>query len=492
MSLRRLLLLQSSFLTLGALALAGLSILFLLQFNTASTDLTAAYRDLQRVFEVAAPLRTARALVVAGGDPSRELSLCARRLDALLASNPRDAIATADDWRRLVGPVHRAELDRSPDRRLGLIDESLASLLDLNRRIEARVNDLDRSSARRQASRIAILAAAALLLALAAITVGAFQLRTVTRPLERLTTAVRSLRQPPFPHVQATGPAELHQLATEFNRMASELQELYLSLETKVAQRTAQLDARTQDLARSARLASLGLLAAGVAHEINNPLSIITGYAERADRALPRTPDIDPRVAQSLAVILEQAYRCKSITDRLLALARPTHIERSATPSPIPPPIDLLDLTRRIVDQVSVLPIARGVSLSATGTRVLFPIDKDLLAQVLLNLIINALESVTGTPNPTVTVNLRHTTDAACIDVTDNGQGFDPARPPHLSQGFISSKATPTNQHLGLGLAIASALLDSSSTLSAPPTLTATSPGPGLGATFTITLTTPT
>ena len=82
---------------------------------------------------------------------------------------------------------------------------------------------------------------------------------------------------------------EFNELAGEFNTMAAELEELYRTLEAKVA-------AKSKELVRSERLASVGFLAAGVAHEINNPLSIISGYAELSLKCLLDSPDSDPRI----------------------------------------------------------------------------------------------------------------------------------------------------------------------------------------------------
>ncbi len=106
--------------------------------------------------------------------------------------------------------------------------------------------------------------------------------------------------------------------------MASELDELYRDLEQKVAQ-------KSRELVRSERLASVGYLAAGVAHEINNPIGIIAGYAELAMQKLDReaSPATVAEARQSLGLICEEAFRCKEIVQKLLSLARPGEESRA-------------------------------------------------------------------------------------------------------------------------------------------------------------------
>ena len=142
-------------------------------------------------------------------------------------------------------------------------------------------------------------------------------------------SAAREYRTP----VTTKGDTEFRELAGYFNGLARELADLYRGLEEKVI-------ARSRELVRSERLASVGFLAAGVAHEINNPLSIVSGYAELAEKDLrsvlngpcaDRTAsetDVEAeahalsRVLEAQQIIHEEAFRCKEITSRLLSLAR--------------------------------------------------------------------------------------------------------------------------------------------------------------------------
>src|SRR6185369_10914403 len=107
-----------------------------------------------------------------------------------------------------------------------------------------------------------------------AVLIGVSQYRGVMRPLRRFSSGVRSIAGGNFRRrLVIAGDDEFAGLAQDFNRMAAELDGLYRELEDKVA-------TKSKELVRSERLASVGFLAAGVAHEINNPLGIISGYAE--------------------------------------------------------------------------------------------------------------------------------------------------------------------------------------------------------------------
>src|SRR5206468_10803774 len=132
-----------------------------------------------------------------------------------------------------------------------------------------------------------------------AILLGFLHDRSVASPLRKLQTSVRILaegklsdRVPPLTLDEFTA------LASDFNRMANELDGFYRQLEEKVA-------AKSKELVRSERLASVGYLAAGVAHEINNPMGIIAGYAEFSLKTLKEKagPEAVAEAERSMKVI---------------------------------------------------------------------------------------------------------------------------------------------------------------------------------------------
>ena len=306
----------------------------------------------------------------------------------------------------------------------------------------------------------------ALIAALLAVAVGVWQYMAVMNPLRRLQRGVRLLAKGHFDRgLAATGDREFVALANDFNRMAGELHSLYQDLEDKVRLRSAQL-------AQSERLASVGFLAAGVAHEINNPLAIIAGEAELALGALPK--DADPDLRQALTTTRDEAFRCKGITQKLLSLARPGSGTRIAT--------DLKPLAEEVASLVKTLPQHEGRAVVVQGSTANAQTDTAQIKQVLLNLVINALEAVPAETGR-VWLEVGQRVGHASIAVRDNGKGLDSDALARVFEPFYTEKKSPTTPGLGLGLSISHAIIEDLGG-----TLTATSPGPDQGSTFTIEL----
>jgi two-component system C4-dicarboxylate transport sensor histidine kinase DctB len=197
-----------------------------------------------------------------------------------------------------------------------------------------------------------------------------------------------------------------------------------------------------QELVQANRLAILGQVAAGVAHEINQPVATIRAYADNAHIFLDRK-QIAP-VKENLTSIAALTERIGTITEELKAFARKG---RSA-----PKPVELRSviegavvlLRSRFAGRLDALAIdLPPAGLSVVGTRI-------RLEQVLINLFQNALEALEGRDRPRVEVSALETADGVEVTVSDNGPGIPPAILDSLFTPFNTSK----EQGLGLGLVI--------------------------------------
>ena len=328
----------------------------------------------------------------------------------------------------------------------------------------ARIEKIERSAARHRTKVLIIIGTTAALAALLAVAVGVWQYLAVMRPLRRLQRGVQRLASGDFAdQLKAAGDREFVQLANDFNAMADDLATLYSELEDKVRLRSAQL-------AQSERLASVGFLAAGVAHEINNPLGIIAGEAELA---LGDLPD-DAPAREALTAIRDEAFRCKGITQKLLSLSRPGSGTRVAA--------DLRQLADEVASLIKTLPQHRDRAVVVEGLAATAQTDTSQVKQVLLNLVINALEAV---PAQTGRVRLivGRSSGSATIAVHDNGKGLDSDALTRVFEPFFTAKKSPNTPGLGLGLSISHAIIEDLGGH-----LTATSDGPGQGSTFKIEL----
>lgn len=202
-------------------------------------------------------------------------------------------------------------------------------------------------------------------------------------------------------------------------------------------------------LAQASRLASLGQFASGIAHEINNPLGLVSGYAEELLCLLETLPELTDSpearlLQQGLATIQEQAYRCKYITDNLLAFARRNRISLEQT--------DLGELVRERLAFLVDSGMTRGIEVQLTlaDPSPSVQTDPTLCGQVLLNLLKNACDSLRGQGRIEISVGYRN--GCPVMTVADNGSGIPPKIRDKIFDPFFTTK--PPGQGTGLGLSI--------------------------------------
>nr|AUN37411.1 sensor histidine kinase [uncultured bacterium] len=209
-----------------------------------------------------------------------------------------------------------------------------------------------------------------------------------------------------------------------------------------------QVQDRTKQVVRSEQLASVGFLAAGVAHEINNPLASIAMCAEslegRVDEVVFRD-DADRDVVRTyLRMIQDEAFRCKEITEKLLDFSRIGEVRRQDT--------DLRELVQGVIDMLRHVGKYDDKHLDFTsGDPVYASINGQEIKQVVLNLVINALDSLDS--GGTVTVDVVERNGQALLTVADNGCGMTPEVQEHLFEPFFTRRRN--GQGTGLGLSIA-------------------------------------
>jgi signal transduction histidine kinase len=227
---------------------------------------------------------------------------------------------------------------------------------------------------------------------------------------------------------------------------------------------------------RSEQLASVGFLAAGVAHEINNPLASIALCAESLeDRTQELLKAEDPEhavIRDYLRMIQAEAFRCKEITGKLLDFSRSGDVKRTAT--------DLRELVQGVIDMVGHLGKYQGKYIELLpGEPVIAAINAQEIKQVVLNLLTNALESLDA--GGTVMVELGEHGGQAHLIVTDNGCGMTPDVLEHLFEPFFTRRRN--GQGTGLGLSITYRIIEEHGGQ-----IEAVSEGPGRGAQFRVSL----
>jgi C4-dicarboxylate-specific signal transduction histidine kinase len=236
--------------------------------------------------------------------------------------------------------------------------------------------------------------------------------------------------------VNERAPAEIGDLAVAFNMMAASLQQSRADL----------TDAESQ-LVQSAKLASLGTLSAGVAHELNQPVAIVRGLAQQ----MKSDTSISPDVKEDLDIIVGQTGRMMKIITHLRTFCRTGGVEKLS-----------IDVNQVVYDCFILIDAqlkSHGVSVEMNlSDRSLSVIgDANELEQVFINLITNARDATENVPNALLTISSRIEGNDAVLEFRDNGTGVPESVAEHIFDPFFTTK--DVGKGTGLGLSISHGII---------------------------------
>ena len=310
----------------------------------------------------------------------------------------------------------------------------------------------------------------------AAAALATYGLRRIGLPLQDIHRSARQIAGGDWAHrARVRRDDEIGDLARAVNHMADRFSETRGQLDARVQQQAGQL-------VRSERLASIGTLSSGLAHEINNPLSAIGMAAEsltkRSDALLAGAAEKDRRLAERyLEMIARETARCTGITRKLLTFAKGDggRCEPHNVRTLVGEVLEMVRPMSRYADR----PVHFDPGPAGRGADCLLSVNGPEIKQVLLNLVLNALEA---TPDGgRVDVAVRPGADDLELIVSDTGRGMTAEVKAHLFEPFFTRRADGSGT--GLGLSMTHRIVaDHGGTIEAD------SPGEGAGSTFRVRL----
>jgi signal transduction histidine kinase len=270
---------------------------------------------------------------------------------------------------------------------------------------------------------------------------AAIFIREVTRPLVQLATAAHSLAEERGVQIPEPEDRELRDLVHAFNHMSKRLEERRSENARLIAELEERVQQKTREVLRADRLATLGGIAAGFAHEIGNSLNVIRGFASVAARELP--PEAEA-VKGDVDAIRREVTRAAGLIERFLVFAR------ARTVHPHPQPIEpiLREAVEVVGPAAAQARVERSLEVEAGLPEVIA--DAELLRQAFLNLCVNAVQAMGEHGGGTLTARARRDGDGVMVEIRDTGPGLAPDVAARVFDPFFTTKATGT----GLGLAI--------------------------------------
>ncbi len=355
----------------------------------------------------------------------------------------RDRVPEQERWRLDRIEAISREMDRIFVQRVvpAVLAQDRSQIMEVHHELEERVtvaaNDADlvaqavearMSQAHHDATEVTRLAASVavagiLLLAVLSILSTRNLRNAVLRPLHALAEAVTRIGAGDFTaRVSVVAEGELGMVARALDRMAGQLAD------------------HQRRLVTSERMAAIGQLAAGVAHEINNPIGVIRGYLRTM---IPEAERDELR--RELLILDEEAAACQRIADDLIAYARAPEITRAE--------LDMGGLLESTVERFEASGESKGSKVLVQAERAIVSADAVRLRQVLQNLLRNAVQATSA--GSTIEVYGEASAGAYTVRVLDRGTGVPEELRARIFEPFLSGRANGT----GLGLAVCSGIL---------------------------------
>lgn len=245
---------------------------------------------------------------------------------------------------------------------------------------------------------------------------------------------------------QTGAPTEIHEVARRFRQTIRLLNE---ERDVVEAQRD-ELARMQESLVRASKLASVGRLAAGIAHEVGNPLAAVKGYL-----SIMRSGLEEPERSEVLERSVKELDRIHETIQKLLTYARRGESRREAKRA-----FELADVVEEVVTLLRGHPDLRGVEIEVDLPAALPTVHGHpaRLNQVLVNLLLNAAHAMRQEPSPLVRVHAHVTDDAVCLEVEDRGPGIPEDQLELIFDPFFTTKEP--GEGTGLGLAVSRALVE--------------------------------
>lgn len=277
--------------------------------------------------------------------------------------------------------------------------------------------------------------------------------RLIVRPVEALTRASERLARGLFAtKAPVAGAFEIASLAVSFNRMAKELEDDRSLLEARffaLKRASEELEAAQAKLIRSEKLASVGRLGAGIAHEIGNPLSAILGFVELLQMGGLSEDD----QAEFLRRIRGETERIHRIIRDLLDFSRTGPLREPSDAS-----ADLAEVVENAVKLITPQKDLRGVTIERRFDEGVPRVrgSAHSLTQVVLNLLLNAADAISG--EGSVLIEVEPIGERVELRISDSGPGISEDLRDKLFEPFVTSK--PAGKGTGLGLAVCLSLVE--------------------------------